>query len=235
MNEGNSFFTLDFFAGSGTTAQAVLELNKEDDGNRKFFLVQLPELTDESTEAFKAGYKTIADISKERIRRVIKKIEAGKAEEKKKQEGKLNFENHGNQDNQTNQGSDGFKAFKLSTSNFKIWRSEEITENNLSTQLDAFTNPVKQGSEKQNMRFELMLKAGYTLTDNAEEKENFYVVNDGELIIALGKINQEIIDVIIESQPKKVITLDNLFAGNDQLKTNTVLQMKDAEVEFKTV
>ena len=68
-------FILDFFAGSGTTAQAVLELNKEDGGNRKFILVQLPEKCDEESEAYKAGYKTIADISKERIRRVIKKIE----------------------------------------------------------------------------------------------------------------------------------------------------------------
>ncbi|MEO6188137.1 MAG: site-specific DNA-methyltransferase [Ginsengibacter sp.] len=221
MNEGNSFFTLDFFAGSGTTAQAVLELNKEDGGNRKFILIQLPELTDESSEAFKAGFKTIADISKERIRRVIKKIEKGKGENPDMfNDGKLDL---------------GFKVFKLSPSNFKIWRSEEITEDNLSTQLDAFTNSVKNGSEKQNMLFELMLKAGYTLTDKVEEKENFYVINDGELIIVLEKINQEVIDVIIESKPKKVITLDNLFAGNDQLKTNTVLQMKDAGVEFKTV
>ena len=65
---------LDFFAGSGTTAQAVLELNKEDGGNRKFILVQMPEPCDEDSEAFKAGYKTIADIGKERIRRVIRKL-----------------------------------------------------------------------------------------------------------------------------------------------------------------
>ncbi|MBI5181406.1 MAG: hypothetical protein HZA06_00675 [Nitrospirae bacterium] len=69
---------LDFFAGSGTTAQAVLELNKEDGGNRKFILVQMPEQCDENSEAYKAGYKTIADIGKERIRRVIQKIEKEK-------------------------------------------------------------------------------------------------------------------------------------------------------------
>jgi adenine-specific DNA-methyltransferase len=212
---------MDFFAGSGTTAQAVLELNKEDDGNRKFMLVQLPELTDEHSEAYKAGYKTIADISKERIRRVIKKIEKEKAEQPNMfDDGKLDL---------------GFKVFKLSPSNFKIWRSEEITEDNLGNQLNAFTNPVRQGSEKENMLFELMLKAGYTLTDRIEERKIFYVINDGELIIALEKINQEIVDAIINSHPKKVITLDNLFAGNDQLKTNTVLQMKDAGVEFKTI
>ncbi len=212
---------MDFFGGSGTIAQTVVDLNNDDDGDRKFIIVQLSEVVDDSSEAFKAGYKTIADISKERIRRVIKKIEKEKAEKPDMfDNGKLDL---------------GFKAFKLSPSNFKIWRSEEITENNLSTQLDAFTDPVKQGSEKQSMLFELILKAGYTLTDKVEEKENFYLINDGELIIALEKINQEIIDAIIKSQPKKVITLDNLFAGNDQLKTNTVLQMKDSRVEFKTI
>ncbi len=72
----SSDIILDFFAGSGTTGQAVMELNKEDGGSRKFICVQLPEKTEENSEAFKAGYKTIAEISKERIRRAAKKIEA---------------------------------------------------------------------------------------------------------------------------------------------------------------
>ncbi|MEO8711908.1 MAG: site-specific DNA-methyltransferase [Parafilimonas sp.] len=228
--ENEDEIILDFFSGSASVAHSVLELNK-DKRNRHFIMVQLPELTDSESEAFKAGYKTISDISKERVRRVIKKIEKENALEQKKKEGELQLST----ENSKPKIDNGFKVFKLSPSNFKIWRSEEITENNLSTQLDAFTNPVKQGSEKQNMLFELILKAGYTLTDKIEEKENFYVINDGELIIALEKINQEIIGAIIKSQPKKVITLDILFAGNDQLKTNTVLQMKDAGVEFKTI
>ncbi len=212
---------LDFFGGSGTTAQAVLELNKEDGGNRKFILVQLPELSDEESEAFKSGYKTIADISKERIRRVIKKIEKEKAEKPDMfDNGKLDL---------------GFKAFKLSSSNFKIWRGNEITEDNLATQLDVFINPVKEESKADNMLYELMLKAGYLLTDKVDAKQKYYAVKDGELIVALEEISQHIIDTIIASQPQKVITLDNLFAGNDQLKTNTALQMKDAGVEFKTI
>ena len=85
------------------------------------------------------------------------------------------------------------------------------------------------------MLYELMLKAGFALTDKVETKGKFYSVNDGELIIALEEINQKIIDGIITAQPKKVITLDNLFTGNDQLKTNTVLQMKDAGIDFKTI
>lgn len=216
---------LDFFAGSGTTAQAVLEQNNEDGGNRKFILVQLPEKCEEESEAYKAGYKTIADIGKERIRRVIKKIENEKAEKPDM------FEN-GEMDL-------GFKVFKLSPSNFKIWRGNEITEDNLEQQLNAFTNPVREGSEKENMLYELMLKAGYLLTDQVSLLERglrgVYSIANGELIIALEGMNQELIDTIISAKPKKVITLDKLFTGNDQLKTNTVLQMRDAEIDFKTI
>lgn len=224
---------LDFFGGSATTAQAVLELNKEDGGNRKFILVQLPELTDESSEAFKAGYKTIADISKERIRRVINKLQIENEKLKIKTESELQLTTN----NLPPTTDLGFKVFKLSSSNFKIWRGSEITEDNLETQLDAFTNPVREGSEKENMLYELMLKAGYLLTDKVEEKENYYSVNDGELIIALEEMNKDIIEGIIAAKPKKVITLDSSFRGNkaDELKTNTVLQMRDAEIDFKTI
>ena len=240
MNDGIEFFVLDFFAGSGTTAQAVLELNQEDGGNRKFILVQLPEKCDEQSEAFKAGYKTIADISKERIRRVVKKLQTEEDEIKKKKEGELQLSA-----GQSELSSDpGFKVFKLSPSNFKIWRGDEITEQNLESQLDAFTDPVKEGSEKENMLYELILKAGYLLTDKVERLTpgpspegggGFYSVCDGELIILLDKIDQRLIDAIISARPKKVIALDNLFTGNDQLKTNTVLQMADAEIDFKTI
>lgn len=222
---------LDFFAGSATTAQAILELNKEDGGNRKFILVQLPELCDDNSEASKAGYKTIADISKERIRRVIKKIETEQAEEKKKKEGKIDFG-----DKAESKPLDlGFKAFKLSPSNFKIWRGNEINEENLIQQLDAFTNPVREGSEQENMLYELILKAGYSLTDKVEKIDNFYSIRNNELIIATDKISQVSIDKIIALKPKKVISLDILFKDNDQLKTNTVLQMRDAGVDFKTI
>ena len=94
------------------------------------------------------------------------------------------------------------------------------------------------------MLYELILKAGYLLTDKVERLTpnpspngdgSYYSVNNGELIIALEEMNQKLIDTIISARPKKVITLDNLFAGNDQLKTNAVLQMRDAEIDFKTI
>lgn len=225
---------LDFFAGSGSVAQAVLELNHEDKGNRKFILVQLNEPCDKDSEAFKLNYKTIAEISKERIRRAIKNLETKITEEKTKRLSELNFDDSSSI-NHTNDL--GFKSFRLSTSSFKIWRSDEINEENLSSQLDAFTNPVKEGSEKENMLYELILKSGYELTNAIEynKKSNYYSVNNNELVIGLEKMNKEIVDAIISSKPKKVITLDNLFTGNDQLKTNTVLQMKDAGIDFKTI
>ena len=223
VSSNNNGIFLDFFSGSGTTAHSVLELNKEDNGGRKFILVQLPELCDKNSEAFKAGYKTITDIAKERIRRVIKKI--------KKETAQLKIT-----ESQLPANVDlGFKVFKLSPSNFKIWRGNEITEENLSHQLDAFTNPIKEGSEKQNMFYELLLKAGYKLTNKVESKGKFYSICDGELVIALEEMSQAVVDSIIAVKPKKVITLDNLFSDNDQLKTNTVLQMKDAGIDFKTI
>lgn len=223
---------LDFFGGSATTAQAVLELNNQLNGetNLKFIIVQLPEQCDENSEAFKTGYKTIADISKERIRRVIKKIQAEKAEERKKKSEQIDFG-----DKEDKNFDLGFKSFKLSPSNFKIWRGSEINEENLVQQLDAFTNPVREGSEKDNMLYELMLKAGYLLTDKVEKMESFYCINNGELLIAIESINQATVDKLIALQPKKVISLDILFKDNDQLKTNTVLQMKDAGIDFKTI
>ncbi len=115
----------------------------------------MPEPCDENSEAYKAGYKTIADIAKERIRRVIQKIEKEKAEKPDLfDEGKLDL---------------GFKVFKLSSSSFKIWRSSEIDNaEKLVEQLDAFTNPIRPGAEKQNMLYELMLKAGYEVTSKVE-------------------------------------------------------------------
>ena len=109
-------------------------------------------------------------------------------------------------------------------------------------QLEAFTNPVHENSTELNMLYELMLKAGYQLTDKVshviptkEGSAGYYSIADGQLIIALQKLDNKTIQQIIAAKPKKVITLDNLFIGNDQLKTNTVLQMKDAEIDFKTI
>ncbi|MBU2620971.1 MAG: site-specific DNA-methyltransferase [Proteobacteria bacterium] len=213
---------LDFFSGSCSTAHAVLALNKEDNGNRKFIMVQLPEKCDESSEAYKAGYKTIAEIGKERIRRVIKKI-------KTEQEGKLDF--GGSAEKQYL----GFKVFKLRESNFKIWRSKITTEEELVGQLQQHLEPLNEGSKTENVLFELLLKSGVPLTAKIEEKNGYVLVNDNEIALMLEKADDKIVKKVIAEKPRKVITLDRLFKNNDRLKTNTALQMKDAGIEFKVI
>lgn len=104
MASSNDDIILDFFSGSATTAHAVLDLNRVDGGNRKFFLVQMPEETDANSEAYKTGYRTIAEIGKERIRRVIKKLKDENPDKAKDQDL-------------------GFKVFKLSQSHYKPWRN----------------------------------------------------------------------------------------------------------------
>jgi adenine-specific DNA-methyltransferase len=212
---------LDFFAGSGTTAHAVMDLNKKDGGCRKFILVQLPEHCDEKSEAYKSGYKTIADIAKERIRRVIQKIN-------KEINGKIDFENC--------KQDFGFKVFILADSNFKQWRGDLCKDaESLEKQMKLFVNPVSETATAENMVYELLLKSGKDINSKLEHKDNYYCVNNNELVLMLENINQEIIDAVLKVNPYKVIALDNLFACNDQLKTNTVLQMRDAGIEFKSI
>jgi len=218
----NNDLILDFFAGTSTTAHAILDLNKEDDGNRKFIMVQLPEKCDENSEAFKAGYETIAEIGKERIRRVIKKIKADK-------QTKLDV------DGATGKQDLGFKVFKLQQSNFKIWRSDVKTEEELYTQLTLHTDPVDENAKIENILYELLLKSGVPLNARIEEKDGYYLVNEDEIALILKIIDEGITKAVISEKPKKLITLDRLFKNNDQLKTNTALQMKDAEIDIRVV
>lgn len=135
---------LDFFAGSSTTAHAVLDLNKEDNENRKFIMIQLPEPAEEGSEAKKAGYDTIADIGKERIRRVIRQIEKERQEEKKKGQQLKLGENGSKEEHELDLG---FKVFKLTPSNFKVWEAPgvDIAPEELQEQLDAFTDHLSPG------------------------------------------------------------------------------------------
>lgn len=241
---------LDFFAGSGTTAHAVLSLNAIDGGNRKYICVQLPELLDEKSEAYKANFKTIADVSKERIRRVAKKIGKEIQEEVKKleteitklqgeiptDETKTEIENLTTRIEQLKSLDLGFKVLKLEDSNFKQWRQIEGKDAiALAEQMKLFVDPVSENATIENMVYELLLKSGKDLNSIIKKKDSFYVINENELMLMLEKATQEIIELVIASKPNKVIALDKLFKGNDQLKTNTVLQMKDAGIEFKTI
>jgi adenine specific DNA methylase Mod len=241
---------LDFFAGSGTTAHSIMDLNREDGGKRKYICVQLPELTDGKSEAFKAGYKTIADIAKERIRRAggrieieigaqIKKIET----EIKKLQSELpadkKLEKIGVLKEKLEQfqlQDLGFKVFKLSDSNFKQWQQIRSKDTqSLTEQMKLFVDPVVKNAAIVNIIYELLLKSGKNLNSKIEKKGDYYIINDDKLILLLEKATQDIINTVISEAPIKVIALDKLFKDNDQLKTNTVLQMRDAGVEFKTI
>ena len=241
---------LDFFAGSGTIAHAVIDLNKEDGGNRKCISVQLPELTEEKSEAHKAGYKTIADISKERIRRAGKKISKEIQEEIEKitgqiaklqselptEETKEKIKTLNTRIEQLQKQDLGFKVLKLGESNFKQW--QQVLGNDvkaLEEQMKLFVDPVSEWATIENMVYELLLKSGKDLNSTIEHKDHYHCINDTELVLMLEQASQDIVNKVIAMKPEKVIALDKLFKGNDQLKTNMVLQMKDAGVEFKTI
>ncbi len=241
---------LDFFSGSASTAHALYDLNKADNGARKFICIQLPELCEEKSEAFESGYITIADISKERIRRASKRIELDlklKTDDirlKVKQlESELQTDENTAQQKYLKSEIEnlklqdfGFKVLKLSDSNFKQWQQIVGKDSKaLEEQMKLFVDPVSETATIENMVYELLLKSGKDLNSKIEHKGEYYCINSNELVFMLEKASAEIVDSVLKEQPQKVIALDRLFTGNDQLKTNTALQMKDAGIEFKTI
>jgi adenine-specific DNA-methyltransferase len=211
---------LDFFAGSGTTGHAVLESNKQDGGNRKFVLVQLPEPT--GTEDF----TTIAEITKERVRRVIKKLNDSET-------GKLPID--APQDR-------GFRVFKLAPSNFKSWNAIVPKDRKtLEHQLELHVDHILPSRDRQDILYEILLKSGFPLTAPTETlslagKQAFSIA-DGELLICLeSELTLEVIRAIAARKPERVVCLDAGFAGNDQLKANAVQIFKTQGIpSFKTV
>ncbi len=129
----------------------------------------------------------------------------------------------------------GFKVFKLRESNFKIWRTKIDNEEQLVEQLQQHLESLDENAKTEDVLYELLLKSGVPLTAKIAQKDGFFLVNEPEIALILEKVDKEIIKLVIAEKPQKVITLDRLFDNNDQLKTNTALQMKDAEIEFKVV
>lgn len=210
---------LDFFAGSGTTAQAILELNKQQSVNRKFILVQLPEPLN------RKDFSTIAEITKERARRVITKLN-------EEEEGQF----------QLNEKQDrGFRVFKLAESNFKGWEATLPKDGAaLEKQLEMHIEHVRDGRTSEDILYEILLKSGFPLTTSVEKIElagkSVYSVADGGMFICLEKeLTMEVIRAMADKHPQRVVCLDLGFAGNDQLKTNAVQIFKNKEIVFKTV
>lgn len=217
---------IDFFAGSCTTAHAIMKLNSKDGKKRKFICVQLAEPCEQESEAFKAGFKTIADIGKERIRRAAKKI-------KEEIKGKLDFDGK--------KLDLGFKVFKLSESNFKQWRENIKTGEELKEQIKMFVDNTKKESRPEDMLYEIILKNSRFDLNVKISKESFdgvdyYRLVDGVEIICLApKITKKFVDKVLAEKPERFTCLDIAFKNNDQLKTNTSLQMEAEKIEFKVI
>lgn len=212
---------LDFFAGSGTTAHAVLELNNEDQGNRRFILVQLPEPTG------RTDFISISDITKERVRKVVKKLDDEDL-------GLLDF-NSSTQDR-------GFRVFKLAESNFMGWDGDASTDAEaLGKQLDLSIDHVRQGRSDDDLFYELLLKSGFPLTTPVEKLnlagKIVYSIGGGVFLICLEReLTTEAIKAMADMKPSRVVCLDDGFRGNDQLKSNAVLTFKAKGVaKFQTV
>lgn len=208
---------LDFFSGTAPTAHAVMQLNVKDGGQRKFVMIQLPELTSDDSEAFKAGYKTIAEIGKERIRRAAKKIK----------EEKPNF-----------QGDIGFKVFKLDSTNIKPWELDfDLTEQDLEDQV----SNIKYGRSEEDVLYEVLLKYGLDLTlpitEHSVAGYKVFDIGMGALMICLSDdITLNVVDGIAklknELNPEimHVVFKDAGFA-DDVVKTNAVQILKHAGIE----
>ena len=224
---------LDFFSGSATTAHAVMELNAEDDGSRKYICVQLPEKTPDNSEAQKAGYKTITEIAKERIRRAGKKI---LEEQKNKEQGDLFIEPAKKLDI-------GFKVFKLDRSNVADWDLELNTINEkdaketLTLEFNKVLNILKDGRSELDLLYEVMLKLGLQLTTKVEEKEingkNVFVVGHGVMVASFAKelTYSDITKMLgyksdyVQPGEFKVVLSDESFASNND-KVNAMQLFK---------
>jgi adenine-specific DNA-methyltransferase len=215
-NTGEEDIILDFFSGSATTAHAVMQFNSEEGGNRKFVMVQLPETTEEKSEAYKAGYKTIAEISKERIRRA-----AAKMKEK----------------NPDYNGDLGFKVFKLDSTNIKPWEVDfDMTERTL----EDFISNIKPDRREEDVLYEILLKYGLDLTLPISEHtiagQKVFDIGMGALIICLAdSISLDVVEGMAklkeELNPEimREVFKDSGFK-DDVVKTNAVQILKQAGI-----
>jgi len=228
------YIILDFFSGSATTAHAVMKLNAEDGGDRKYIMVQLPEPTDEKSEAYKAGYKNISDIGKERIRRAGDKIVSELKEQQNGQQNLTDDEEALNPD----ELDIGFKVFKLDSSNLKKWNPDH---DDLQNTLENMITNIVDGRSEEDLLYEIMLKFGIDLTypieTEAVDDKNVYNIGNGALFICLDKnITTDVADFIaskkdeINPEITRVVFRDNGFTS-DADKTNVVHILKNTGIE----
>lgn len=212
---------LDFFSGSGTAAHAVTELNAEDGGNRRWICVQLPELTDEKSEAYKAGYRTIADIARERIRRAGAKIRADHADKLASRNVPLDL---------------GFRSYRVSDSNFKQWNELVSDPEEIRQQALANLDPLEEGATDDDLLTELLLKRGISPLAQIERHDNFCFIPSEKLAICLAhSMTEELFTAILATKPSSIILLDRAFGNDINLKVNLLLQAERQGVEVEVV
>jgi len=245
---------LDFFAGSATTAEAVYELNREDGGSRKYILIQLPEYINlddkdqiEAAEFCKSHdmKPSISEIGKERVRRVIDRID----EEQKAKAKETEKEPPGMPEGQSNLDL-GVKVLKLDRSNFRIWNGlgPDTSEEEIIQQLGMHIDHIDSAATQEDILFELLLKAGFMPTEKVEKLElagkTIFSIAEGALLICLeDEITRKLIDAVTKAEPLQFFCLDRGFKGNDQLKDNYVQTFtarnqgrdKAEQIVFRTV
>lgn len=217
MIREKDFIAVDFFSGSATTAHAILKLNAEDDGCRRFIMVQLPELCDVSTEAFKSGYKTIAEIGKDRIRRAGKKIGEGK------------------------QLDVGFRVLKIDTSNMAdVYYSPDSLNN---TELDLFVDNIKPERTAEDLLFQVMLDWGVDLAlpisrQSIQDKDVFFV--DGNSLVACfdasGSIDEAFVKELAKHEPLRVVFRDSGFKDSSvKINVEQIFKLLSPITEVKCI
>ena len=212
---GEQSVVLDFFAGSGTTLEAVLRQNAEDGGQRQCILVQLPEPLD----ADNVEFSDIAQVARTRIRAALEDIKQSEDLVNKLPEG------------------EGFRAYSLAPSNFKQWQGEGIESGEeLADQIRLFLQSEKDGTESEAVLHELLLKFGFELTTPVEiltvGEHTVCSVSDGEVLMVLDAFEEAMIQPLVEHKPEQLIALDSVFQDSDQLKSNLSLQCRDAGIRF---
>ena len=226
---GSEDIVLDFFSGSAATAHAVMQLNAEDGGNRRFILVQLPELCDEKSEAYKAGYKNICEIGKERIRRAGKKI--------------LEEHTQVTMDEDKSPLDVGFRVFKLDTSNLKTWDATPIEDEQLDLlyqRMNTMIHRVKPERTDLDMIYEIMLKLGvpltYSVTPFTVNNKTVYGVGDDYLLLVClaEDVQPEDVEQMTEYAPAKVIIGRDSF-NDDTAMANAYYILRDHGIELKLI
>lgn len=213
---------LDFFSGSSTTAHAIMELNAEDGGNRKFIMVQLPEETDEKSEAYKAGYKNICEIGKERIRRAGAKIK---------------------EENSESSIDTGFKVFKLDSSNMEdvYYKAEDLHKEDI---MD-YVNHIKEGRTEEDLLYQIILEYGLSLTAPIEQETyencNIYKIDKIDdkksftLTVCFNEnISEKVVEHILEEKPLYMVLSqhidDKIFCNIEQ-----IIKEKSANTQYRVV